>query len=147
MTDAAMPGPPAEAEGAAFPLVVRLLASLLVGGILAYGWSAARELLGTSWTASAVTCVAGALAMVLWCLYWIWASRTRVDATGIRQSWLWDKQVRWDEVTQARIVAVAGLDWLVAPRLLVRARGRGGLLVFHAADRGMLLRAFDRRAA
>lgn len=124
-------------EGSAFPLPVKLLASALVGGMLLVGLRAGPELAGTAWTPSSIALMAGAVAMVLWCLLWIWRSRTRVDGTGLRQTWLWDKRVDWSEVAQARLVGVPGLEWLVAPRVVLRVRGRG-VVVFHVADRAVL---------
>ncbi len=55
----------------------------------------------------------------------------------MRQSWIWSKQVSWCDVTQAQLVGVPGLQWLIAPRLVLRVRGRG-LMVFHTADRRVL---------
>ncbi len=120
-------------EGPAFPPLVKLLAVALVGAMLAWGAQAALPLLQADWTWGAAAMLVLAVAMVLWCLVWILRSRTTVDADAIRQSWMWPKEVKWADVTQARLVGVPGLNWLIAPRLVVRARGRG-LLVFHAAD-------------
>lgn len=124
-------------EGPAFPPLVKALALLLVAAMVAWGIRVADQLMGVDWTVSGALVVAIALVMVLWCASWIMRSRTSVDGTHIRQSWMWDKEVAVADVTQARLVGVPGLAWLVAPRLVVRARGRG-LLVFHAADRRVL---------
>lgn len=124
-------------EGPAFPRTVKALATLTVAAMLAWGLRAAPSLWAAQWSGASAWLFAGALAMVLWCLSWIWRSRTAADARGVRQSWMWDKEVAWADVAQARIVALPGLEWLVAPRLVLRVRGRG-LMVFHAADRRVL---------
>ncbi len=129
-------------EGAAFPPLVKAAAAGLVAAMLAWGLRVADELLAVDWTFGAAAVVVLAIAMVLWCTGWILRSRTSVDAARIRQTWMWDKQVDVADITQARLVGVPGLAWLVAPRLVVRARGRG-LLVFHAAD-PRVLAAFAR---
>lgn len=121
------------AEGPAFPLLVKVLAVAVVAATLGWGLRAADELAAVSWTFMAGSMLVLAIVMVLWCVWWILRSRTSIDATHIRQSWMWDKQVAIDDITQARLVGVPYLAWLIAPRLVVRAKGRG-LFVFHAAD-------------
>lgn len=125
------------AAGAAFPLAVRLLATLLVGLMLYWGVRSAAEVARADWSPAGVVLLATALVLVLWCLGWMWVSRTRVDAEAVEQSWIWRKRVRWADVAQARLVGVPGFEWIITPRLVVRPRG-GGVLVFHAADRRVL---------
>jgi hypothetical protein len=136
MTEAAAPQATG-CEGAAFPLSVRLMATAFVGTMLYWGARSATRLWETSWATSSALLLAGAVCLVLWCLVWIWRSRTRVDAQGVEQSWIWRKHVRWADVAQARLIGVPGLEWLIAPRLVVRPRG-GGIVVFHSADRRVL---------
>lgn len=125
------------AEGPAFPLTVRLLATAMVAGMVGWGLQAREELGAASWNLSATAIVGGCFVLVLWCLVWMWRSRTRVDEQGIHQSWIWDKHVRWDQIAQARLVGVPKLEWIITPRLVVRPRG-GGVQVFHSADRRVL---------
>lgn len=120
-------------QGRAFPLAVRWLATALTAGTLYWGLRSQGALATAEWSLPAALVTGGALLLVIWCLVWMWRSRTSVDAEGIHQTWIWDKRVRWDEVAQARLVGVPYLSWLVTPRLVVRPRG-GGVLVFHSAD-------------
>ncbi|HET6829435.1 MAG TPA: hypothetical protein VFH35_12185 [Ramlibacter sp.] len=124
-------------EGSAFPLPVKLLATALVCSMLLWGGRTLPELAQVQWSVSSIVVFGLAVVMVLWCLYWIWRSRTRVDTHGVAQTWLWDKQVAWTDVAQARIVGVPGMEWLFAPRLVLRVRGRGAVM-FHAADPAVL---------
>jgi hypothetical protein len=128
----------ARVEGAAFPIAVKLLSSALVAFMLYWGLQAREQLAGARWQTSAALLVAAALALVLWCLSWIWRSRSWVDADGVGQSWLWNKRVLWRDVASARLVGSPALAWLMAPRLLVRARGSAGVMVFHCADRQVM---------
>lgn len=137
MTDAHLASQSRRVEGVAFPLGVRLLATLMVAALVYWGVQGADEVLQSGWTGSGVLLLAAALALVLWCLGWMWVSRTAATREGIEQSWLWRKRVRWCDIAQARIVGVPGLEWLVAPRLVVRPRS-GGVMVFHSADREVL---------
>ena len=124
-------------EGPAFPLAVRLLATAMVAGMVWWGLRIREELGAAAWTPTAALVVGGSFLLVTWCLVWMWRSRTRVDAQGVHQSWIWDKHVRWDQIAQARLVGVPYLQWLITPRLVVRPRG-GGVLTFHSADRRVL---------
>lgn len=128
------------AQGPAFPVAVRLLATAMVGGTLYWGLRSRGELLAAQWDTMSAAVVGTALVLALWALYWMWRSRTGVDAEGITQTWIWTKRVRWADITQAKLIGVPGLQWLIAPRLVVRPRG-GGIIVFHSADR-LVLAAF-----
>lgn len=125
------------AEGAAFPFPVKALASLLVAALLFWGVRAADQIVGTGWSVPAALFMAVTVAVIALCYYWILRSRTTIDATCIRQSWLWPKQVALADITQIKFIYVPYMRWLIAPRLIVRARGRG-LFVFHAADDAVL---------
>ncbi len=130
-------GPIVRQEGPAFPGVVRWGASLMVLLTGYWAWRSRPALLDIDWSTSSALLLGVAVLTVLWCLYWIWASRTGVDAAGIDQSWIWNKRVAWQDIAQARFIGIPGLTWLIAPRLAVKARG-GALYVFHSADPGVL---------
>lgn len=120
-------------RGPAFPIAVRLLASVLVASLIHWGIRSLDELTGVRWNGWTGTVVVGAMVLVVWCLVWMWRSCTGVDAQGIHQSWIRDKRVAWRDITQARLIAIPYLDGLITPRLVVRPRG-GGVVVFHSAD-------------
>ncbi len=126
-------------EGAAFPLAVKGLASVLVAALVFWGVQAFDRLTGAGWSTPAALFIGITLGVIGLCYYWILRSRTAIDASCIRQSWLWPKQVALADITQAKFIYVPYLHWLIAPRLIVRARGRG-LFVFHAADQQVLQR-------
>ncbi len=130
--------PDGPAEGAAFPVLVRVLATVLVAWTVRWGWQSRELMASVSWSWAGLALMAAALAMVLWCLVWIWRSRIRVDGDGLSQSWMWDKQVRWEDITQVRLVEVPGLSAVIAPRLVVRARGTAFVQVFYLGNRRVL---------
>lgn len=123
--------------GPAFPLGVRLLASVLVAAVLYWAVRSQEALGRVEWNGWTAAVIAFALALVLWSATWMWRSRTCVDPQGIRQTWLRDKRVAWRDISQARLVALPYLDALITPRLVVRPRG-GGIVIFHSADRRVL---------
>lgn len=127
-------------RGPAFPLAVRLLASVLVAGLLYGALDSRAQLLGVDWNGWTATVVGLAMLMAVWSLVWMWCSRTGVDAQGIHQTWIRDRHVAWQDISQARLIAIPFLEGLVTPRLVVRPRG-GGTMVFHSAD-PQVLRVF-----
>lgn len=130
------------AEGAAFPVLIKLLATVLMAALVVWGLRVAQDMAATAWTWGAIGFMLAAGVVSLLCYYWILCSRTSIDAQVLRQTWMWPKQVRLADITQAKFIYVPYLSWLIAPRLVVRARG-GGMYVFHAADL-RVLQAFAR---
>jgi hypothetical protein len=139
--DAAPEGP---AEGAAFPLVVKVLAGAVVAGVFVSGARIADQLLSPSLSNNLRFCLVVLLVTLVVCFVFILRSRTSITATHVRQTWIVDKEVALSEVTQARLIYVPHLAWLIAPRLILRAGGRG-TYTFYAAEPAVL-RAFWRLA-
>ena len=128
---------PDAAEGRAFPPLVSLLVSAMtvatfVAGMLALDRPAIQE---AAWSAKLLI-VAGLAVLVLF-NYWVFKSRTRVDARQIHQTWIWTKHVEWADVVQAKMIYVPYLSWIIAPRLVVRGRS-GMVTLFHASDMAVL---------
>jgi hypothetical protein len=116
---------------------VKAIATLTVAALAYWGLQVVPELSAANWTmSSALTLLAGLLVVGLG-YYWIMVSRTGIDGTHIRQTWMWRKQVALADIAHIKFVYVPGMAWLVAPRLVVRARGRG-VVVFHVADKRVL---------
>lgn len=125
------------AEGSAFPALVKALATVLVAALAVWAVRAADQLMTVEWPAAALAFLGVATALIVLCWVWILRSRTSVTPTHIRQTWIWRKEVALADVAHVKLVAIPRLDWLIAPRIVVRARGRG-VMVFHAADRSLL---------
>jgi len=73
------------------------------------------------------------------------AGRTSIDATSIRQTGLWNKEVALAGIHGCQLVHWPRLAWLVAPRLIVRSGGFG-VTTFYTSD-AEVLRAFASLAA
>ncbi len=125
-------------ECAAYSLPLKLIASLLVGALVFAAWRTAGDLASAAWTAPAKASLAAVAIGIAVAYGWILASRTSIDATHITQTWLWPKHVRLADVTQAKLIYLPALSWIVAPRLVVRARGRKAAVVFPASGREVL---------
>lgn len=141
-----MPSQPAGVvEGPAFSLPFKLLATVIVGGCafwLAKLWS--QGALGSATTGGLGWFVAG-MAVMAWTWFSIMRSRTRLDAQGLHQRWIWDKHMALDDLAFGKLIRVPGLDWLIAPRLYVRTLV-GKFAVFYAAS-PELLAEFERLVA
>ncbi|MBC7578360.1 MAG: hypothetical protein H7312_13525 [Tardiphaga sp.] len=112
---------PAEAViGPAYGGGFKLVATLLTVVLLGYGVSIALRFPLLSFGIGVKALLLGAAAMLLVSYYWFLRSRTTVDATGIRQSWVIDKRVDWREVRGAKMIGIPYLGWLFPPRMVVR---------------------------
>jgi hypothetical protein len=127
--------PPAVAgcEGPSFTATVRWLATALVLAIVVQATRSATVLASTGLTFEGQGLAIAAVAVVFASYWAILRSRTSIDGERIRQTWLWPKEVAIADIAQLKLIRVRGLDWLITPRLVVRARGQG-LVTFHAAD-------------
>ncbi len=133
-------------EGAAFSPTFKLLATLIVGGCVAWLvrlWMAGA--LGSARTTGTGWLLAG-LVLMVWTWFSILVSHTRLDADkGLYQRWIWDKHMPLDDLAYGKLVRVRGLDWLIAPRLYVRTL-MGKFAVFYAAT-PELVAEFERLVA
>lgn len=141
-TDSGAPLP--VVEGPSFPWTVKAAASALVGALAYFAWHA---LDAKAWSAldtggRLFLVAASGVAVSGW--WGVLTSRTRFDGEQISQSWLWAKSVQLRDVTQVKLIHLRGLEWIIVPRLLVRAGGLG-LTTFHASDPDVLA-AFRRLA-
>lgn len=128
-------------EGPAFPLLIKVLASVLMLALFFWGYRAAQEMLSEEVSFGALGVMAASLMVCCVAYYWILRSRTSVKHGLIEQTWIWNKRVLVKEVSQAKFIYLPYLSWLVAPRLVVRSGG--GVYVFHSAS-PEVLQAFAR---
>lgn len=136
------PGPElTPVSGPSFPIVVKVLATAWMLGLLLFGVLAltgpsqapAKALSSAEWGFLV------AVGLVIASGYWgILTSHTSIGDQYIEQTWLWRKKVNIAEVSQVKLISVRGLEWLMAPRLVVRTGF--GLTTFHAADPTVLHR-------
>lgn len=142
MSEAGAGAPAAEIEGAAFPVLVKVLAGVLMAAVVVYGLRGLGDLAAERRTWPFLLFALLLMAIAGWCFVWILKSRTRVSATHLRQTWWSDKSVAIGDITQTRLILVPGLTWLIAPRLVVRTHAPGST-TFHAAE-PRLIAAFAR---
>ncbi|WKB50613.1 hypothetical protein [Eleftheria terrae] len=129
-------------EGPAFPLAIKLLAGALVLAVLWQGGLAFGELQRQDWPAGVHLFLLLVAAGVLVAYASLLQSRTRIDASHIRQTGLWSKEVALADVVQVKFIYLPYLSWLLVPRLVLKLR-TGRSVVVQSAD-VQVLRAFAR---
>lgn len=128
------------AEGSAFPVLVKLMATFMVLALVYWGAVALVQAGPQSLSTGSSLLVGGAFAITLVAYVWILKSQTSIDGVAIEQTWLWKRRVALADITQAKFIYVPWLSWLLAPRLIVRAGP--GVRVFYCAD-PKVIRAFS----
>lgn len=109
--------PAASVSGPAYSPWFKMLATLLVFGLVGY---VASFLL--RYRADPVSGMLLGAAIVLLLLSYRGFLRTTVtiDASGIRQTGWPGKQVAWDDIRSAKLIGLPNAGWLSPPRLAVR---------------------------
>ena len=121
------------AYGGGFKLVATLLTVILLG----YGASVALRFPLLSLGLGVKALLLGAAVVLLVSYYWFLRSRTTIDASGIRQSWVIDKQVDWGDVRGARMIGIPYCGWLFPPRMVVRTGN--SFTTFNGGSRALLV--------
>jgi hypothetical protein len=98
----------------------KVLATIVTIVLAAYGASIIARFPMLSFGLGVKALLAGSALMLGLSYYWFLRARTTIDAAGIRQTWLYDKQVKWDEVRGAKMIGIPYMSWLFPPRMVVR---------------------------
>jgi hypothetical protein len=133
---------PACCEGPSFSAGARRAGTLLVLALAVLAWRNAGHpvvLVLVSQYTVFVLVAAAIVALGWWNLRF---SRTGIDATHLHQGCgPLRRSVALADISQLQLIRVRGLQWLITPRLVVKARG-WGKCTFHGADPGVL-QAFE----
>lgn len=128
--DAAAPAPvpadgPVAVGGPSYPLSYRVAATLVVLGLVCGLWQMREPVLALPWSRGSLALAGGAVALLLMGWGHLLRSRTVLRGDTIEHGWLWTERIDWRDVSQVQLLHWPSLAWLIAPRLTVRARGRG----------------------
>jgi hypothetical protein len=106
--------------GPAYGRGFKTFATLLTAGLLGYGASIALRFPLLSMGFGVQAMLLGAAALLVLSYYWFLRARTTIDANGIRQTWVIDKQVEWSDMRGAKMIGIPYASWLFPPRMVVR---------------------------
>jgi uncharacterized membrane protein (UPF0136 family) len=122
-------GAPDYLEASAFSYPFKLVAGVIVGGLA--GWLGYLQFRGMLLQGSSGL-YAAAVALMAYTLWHICRSRTRFSASGLSQSWIWNKQLPYRDLAYIKLIRIPALDWLIAPRIYTRSQS-GKLAVFYVS--------------
>lgn len=106
--------------GPAYGTGFKAFATVVTLVLLLYGASVAWRFPMMSFGFGVKALLLGAGVMLGVSYYWFLRAQTTIDATGIRQTWLYDKQVEWRDVRGAKMIGIPYASWLFPPRMVVR---------------------------
>lgn len=112
--------PEKSVTGPAYGRGFKVCATLLTVVLQVYGASIAWRFPLMSFGLSVKALLAGAAVMLGLSYYWFLRSRITIDETGIRQTWVYDKRVLWDDVRGAKMIGIPYASWIFPPRMIVR---------------------------
>jgi len=106
--------------GPAYSPWFKMLATLVTVALAGYGISFALRysLLDYGWSVRLM--FIASMLMLLLSYYGFLRSEVTINAEGIRQSWLWNRQASWSEIRSAKLIGIPLAGWLSPPRLVVR---------------------------
>jgi hypothetical protein len=124
-------------SGPAYGAGFKVFATIVTLGLLGYGVSVALRFPLMQFGLGVKALLLGSAAMLGVSYYWFLRAVTTIDATGIRQSWLYDKRVEWREVRGAKMIGIPYLSWLFPPRMVVRTGN--AFATFNGGSRELLV--------
>lgn len=112
--------PSASLSGPAYSPWFKMLATLVTVALAGYGVSFALRyaLMDYGWGVRLL--FIAAMLMLAMSYIGFLRSEVTIDAEGIRQTWLWNRQASWSEIRSAKLIGIPLAGWLSPPRLVVR---------------------------
>lgn len=112
---------PAQAvTGAAYSRWFKLLATLITAILAGYAVNVALRFPLMQYGLGVKMLMLGAGAMLAISYYWFLRSTITIDDKGIRQTWLYNREVEWRDVRGAKMIGIPYLSWIFPPRLVIR---------------------------
>lgn len=106
--------------GPAYSRGFKVFATIVTLALAVYGVSVAMRFSLPAFGFGVKALLACAGAMLAISYYWFLRAETTIDSKGIRQSWVYTREVDWQDVRGARMIGIPFLTWLFPPRLVVR---------------------------
>lgn len=106
--------------GPSYSLWFKFVATIISLTLAAYGISVVLRFPILQFGFGVKLLLAGAVLMLGVSYYWFLRARTTIDEKGIRQTWLYTRQVPWSDVRGVKMLGIPFLSWIFPPRLVVR---------------------------
>ena len=123
--------------GPAYGPGFKMVATTLTLALFAYGVSVLWRFPLLSYGLGVKALLLGASVMLGVSCYWFLRAQVTIDAEGIRQSWIYDKQVEWEQVRSAKMIGIPYMSWLFPPRMVVRTGS--AFMTFNGGSRDVLI--------
>jgi hypothetical protein len=98
----------------------KLLATLVTIALAAYGASIVMRFPLLQYGLGVKLLLSSAALMLVVSYYWFLRATTMIDEHGIKQTWIYNRQVEWRDVRSAKMIGIPYAGWLFPPRLVVR---------------------------
>jgi hypothetical protein len=106
--------------GPAYSNWFKLLATIVTAVLAGYAVNIALRFPLMQYGLSVKLLIIGAALMLALSYYWFLRSTITIDDQGIKQTWLYNRQVEWRDVRNAKMIGVPYLGWIFPPRLVIR---------------------------
>jgi hypothetical protein len=121
------------AYGPGFKLIATMVCVVLAG----YGITVALRYPLLHYGMAIQLLLLGAALMLGVSYYWFLRSIVTIDERGIRQTWMFNREVEWREVRGAKMIGIPFFTWLFPPRLVVRTGN--SFATFNGGSRQVLI--------
>jgi len=107
-------------SGPAYGPAFKVIATMVCAVLAVYGVSVALRYPLLQYGLAVQLLLLGAAVMLGVSYYWFLRSAVTIDERGIRQTWMFNREVEWREVRGAKMIGIPFFTWLFPPRLVVR---------------------------
>ncbi len=129
--------PAKSVTGPAYGPGFKMMATTMTLALVAYAVSVLWRFPLLSFGLGVKALLLGAAVMLAVSYYWFLRARVTIDADGIRQTWVYDKQVQWRDVRGAKMIGIPYFSWLFPPRMVVRTGS--AFMTFNGGSREVLI--------
>jgi hypothetical protein len=124
-------------SGPAYGLGFKFIATMVCAVLAGYGISVALRYPLLQYGIAIQLLLLGAAVMLGVSYYWFLRSMVTIDERGIRQTWMFNREVEWRDVRSAKMIGIPFLTWLFPPRLVVRTGT--AFMTFNGGSRDLLV--------
>lgn len=112
--------PTSTISGPTYSAWFKMLATLFIFGLCAYGVSFAMRFPLVDWSNSLIVFLSASLMVMALSFTSFLGATTTIDDRGIMQTSVLNRQVDWVDVRSAKLIGIPYAGWLSPPRLVVR---------------------------